>query len=115
MAVKASASDTGISVKKLKPIVDLVRGRKVEEALKILEFLPSPAAGTVAKVVKSAASNAEEELLTRVSELRIVEISANQATPLKRFRARAKGRVGRITRNNSHVTVFVDEEDELGP
>ena len=111
MPVTAKTKNTGISVKKLKPIVDLVRGRPVEEALQTLQFLPSPAASTVAKVVKSAAANAENELLARASELRIIEIYANEGPRLKRFRARARGRVAKITRRNSHITVVVDEEE----
>ena len=109
MPVKASVTNTGVSVKNLKPIVDLVRGTSVEKALQILQFLPSPAAAQVAKVVKSAAANAENELLARTSELHIVEIYADEGPRLKRFRARARGRVNRITKRSSHITVVVDE------
>ena len=114
MPVKATSTNTGISVKKLKPVVDLIRGKNVEEALQILQFLPSPAAARVAKVVKSAASNAEELISARPSDLKITEIFANEGPRVKRFRARARGRVARITRRNSHVTVVVDGEDLLG-
>ena len=96
---------------RLKPIVDLVRGKKVDEALQLLEFLPSPAAARVAKVVKSASANAENELVARTSDLRIVEIYAGEAKRAKRIRARARGRAARITRRNSHITVVVDEEE----
>jgi len=111
LAISATAKNTGISVKKLLPIIDLVRGRRVEEALLFLQFATSPAGGAVARVVKSAAANAENELLVRTSDLRIVEIHANEGTVLKRFRARARGRVARIRRSNSHITVVVDEEE----
>ena len=111
MSVRATTKNTGISAKKLKPIVDLIRGRMVDEALTTLKFLPSPAASRVSKVVKSAAANAENELLARTSELRIVEIYANEGPRLKRFRARARGRVGKISRRSSHITVVVDEEE----
>ena len=111
MAVSATEKDTGISAKKLKPIVDLVRGKRVEEALQMLDFQPSPAAARVAKVVRSATANAENELLARSSELRIVEIYANEGPRLKRLRARARGRAARIIKRSSHITVVVDEED----
>ena len=111
MAVTATAVNTGISVKKVKPIVDLVRGKKVEEALRILQFLASPVAAQVAKVVRSASANAENELLSRVSDLRIVEIRASEGTRLKRFRARARGRSARILRRSSHIIVVIDEEE----
>ncbi len=113
MPVRAVSTNTGISVKKVKPIIDLVRGKKVDDALQVLRFLPSPVAARVAKVVKSAASNAENELLASTADLKIVEIFANEAPRLKRFRARARGRVAKIIRRNSHITVVVDEEEGL--
>ena len=73
--------------------------------------MTSPAAARVAKTVKSAASNAENELMARTEDLKISEIFANEAPRLKRFRARARGRVGRIIRRSSHITVVVDEEE----
>ena len=111
MAASATVKDTGISVKKVKAIVDLVRGKKVDEALEILRFMPSPAAAQIAKVVKSASANAEAEQQSTPSDLRIVEIYANEGERLKRLRARAMGRFGRIRRRNSHITVVVDEEE----
>ena len=59
MQVKAKAKDTGISARKVRLLADMVRGKRVSEALDILQFVPSPLAKTVAKVVKSAAANAE--------------------------------------------------------
>ena len=109
MPIKASATNTGISVKKLMPIIDLVRGIKVEDALITLKFLTSPAAARVAKVVKAAAANAENELYLSASSLKVVEIYANEGPRLKRFRARARGRASRIIKRNSHITVVVDE------
>ena len=113
MPISATAKNTGVSVKKLQPVVDLVRGKNVEEALDMLAFLPTVAAARVAKVVKSAAANAENEIFARPSDLIITEIYANQATSLKRFRARARGRAARILKRSSHITVVVDEIEEL--
>ena len=111
MPATASAKNTGTSVKKLLPIVDLVRGKRLDEAMEILQFLPSPAAAQVAKVVKSAGANAENELLANTADLRVVEIYADEGPRLKRFRARARGRGARIVRRNSRITVVVDEEE----
>lgn len=111
MAVSATATNTGYSVKKVKRILDLVRGRTVEEALNILEFMPSPIAAQVAKVVKSASANAENELVSNPTDMRIVETYANMGPKLLRFKARARGRGTRIIRRNSHITVVIDEED----
>jgi large subunit ribosomal protein L22 len=108
--VKATARGLGASPKRLKRIVDLVRGKPVNEALDTLKLLSSPWAKAVAKVVKSAAANAENNLLMDPDSLRIITIVADQGTPLKRFRPRARGRIGRITKRSSHVTVVVDEE-----
>lgn len=110
--VRARAKQLGASTKRLSPILDLVRGKRVDEALNTLNLLPSPWAKSVAKVVESAAANAENNMLLSRDSLRIVQIVADQAKPLKRVRARARGRVGRITRHYSHVTVVVDETEE---
>ena len=83
----------------------------MEESLQMLQFLPSPAAAQVANVVKSAAANAESELLAQRSDLRIVEIYADEGPQLKRFRARARGRAARIIKRDSKITVVVDEEE----
>ena len=109
MAVKALSKNTGLSVKKLKPIIDLVRGMPVNDALNALQFIPSPAAARVAKVVKSAAANAE--IFASPQSLKIVEIYANEGPSIKRFRARARGRAARIIRRSSHITVVVDEKE----
>lgn len=112
MAASATMTNTGYSVKKVKRILDLVRGRTVDDALNILAFMPSPIAAQVAKVVKSASANAENELLGGdPSAMRIVETYANMAPKLLRFRARARGRGTRIIRRNSHITVVIDEEE----
>ena len=110
MAVQATAKGITISPKKLKWVVTLVRGLKVDEALTILRYSPTPGAREVAKVVKSAAANAENNLLLDQENLRVVGIFANKGPSLKRFRARARGRAGRINKRSSHITVVVDEE-----
>ena len=111
--VRAVAKQIGASTKRLKPILDLVRGKQVDEAMNTLNLLPSPWARTVAKVVNSAASNAENNLLLNRNTLRIVQITADQAKVLKRVRPRARGRIGRITKRSSHITVVVDEAEEV--
>ena len=110
--VRAMAKQIGASQKRLKPILDLVRGQPVNDALDTLSLLTSPWAKVVYKVVQSAAANAENNMLMDRDALRIVQITADQATPLKRFRPRARGRIGRIIKRSSHITVVVDEPDE---
>jgi large subunit ribosomal protein L22 len=108
--VRAVSKNVGASTKRLKPILDLVRGRRVRDALDTLKLLPSPWAAQVAKVVRSASGNAENNLLMDPDSLVIVKIVADEARSLKRFRPRARGRMGRITKRSSHITVVVDEE-----
>ena len=109
MPARAKSTNTGVSVAKVKPVLDLVRGMYVEDALDMLSLMPSPVAARVAKVLKSASANAESELLGSTADLRIVETFANEATTLKRFRARAKGRVARIKKRSCDITVVIDE------
>jgi large subunit ribosomal protein L22 len=111
MEVRAVAKDTGISARKMRPLADMVRGKKVDEALTILKFVPSPKAQVVAKVVKSAAANAENNFQIAASELRIVNIFADEARTMKRFRPRARGRASPILKRSSHITVIVAERE----
>ena len=111
MEVRATARYIRTSPRKLRPIVDTVRGKKVDEALVILRFLPSPAARTVAKVVKSAVANAENNFEMTPYDLRIVSISVDGGPTLKRYRAGPRGRVKPILKRSSHITVVVAEEE----
>ena len=112
MEVKAVAKDTGISPRKVRLLVDMVRGKKVDEALALLKFAPTPTARVVAKVVKSAAANAENNFQMSPSALKIVGIFADEARTMKRFRPRARGRVSPILKRSSHITVIVAEQED---
>jgi len=111
MEVRAVAKDTGISPRKVRPLVDMVRGKKVDEALTMLRFAATPTARVVAKVVKSAAANAENNFQMSPSDLEIVTIFADEARTLKRYRPRARGRAGHILKRSSHITVIVAERE----
>lgn len=110
MKVQAIAKDFGVPSRKVKLIVDMVRGKSVDEALNILKFAPSPAAKAVVKVIKSAVANAENNYEMAPSELKIVEILANEGHTLKRFRAQARGRVAPLLKRSTHIVVSVSEE-----
>jgi large subunit ribosomal protein L22 len=112
MEVRAVAKDTGISPRKVRLLVDMVRGRRVDEALTILRFAPTPTARVVAKVVKSAAANADNNFQMAPSDLKIVSVFVDEARTLKRFRPRARGRASPILKRSSHITVIVAEEEE---
>jgi large subunit ribosomal protein L22 len=112
MEVKAVAKDIGIPPRKVRPVIDLVRGKSIDEALNLLKFTPTPTAKAVAKVVKSAAANAESNFQLTPSELKIVKIFADDGRTLKRYRPGARGRANPVLRRSSHITVIVAEEAE---
>ena len=112
MEVSSVAKDTGISARKVRPLINMVRGKQVDEALTLLKFAPTPNARVVAKVVKSAAANAENNFQMVPSNLKIVSIFANEAPVLKRYHPRARGRVSPIHKGSSHITVIVAGEEE---
>jgi len=112
MRVEAVAKDVRISPRKVRLVVDMVRGKKVDEALTILKFLPTPAGQAVAKVIKSAAANAENNFQMVPSELKIATIMADGGHTLKRFRPQARGRVSPILKRFTHISVSVSAEGE---
>jgi large subunit ribosomal protein L22 len=111
MEVKAVAKNTGISARKMRPIIDLVRGKKVEEALTMLKYVPTPHALVVSKVIKSAAANAENNHQLSIAELTITGIFADEAPTMKRYRARSRGMASPILKRSSHITVIVEEQE----
>jgi len=112
MKVTAIAKDIGIPPRKIKLIVDMVQGKQVDEALAILRFLPSPAARAVAKVVKSAAANAENNYEMTPSDLRIVDAIANKGHVFKRYKSQGRGRINPILKRSTHIVVSVSEEEK---
>ena len=110
MEVQAVARGIPMSPRKVRLVVDMVRGKRVEEALSLLEFTPKAAALPVAKVVASAAANAENNYSLARRDLIIATISADEARSLKRGRPRARGHYDRIVKRASHITVIVSDE-----
>lgn len=111
MEVKAVQKNTGLPASKIRPLADLVRGKQVEQALTLLRFTPTPKAKVVAKVVKSAAANAENNFQMDPADLKIIRIMVDEATSLRRFRPRSRGRVSPIRKRSSHITVVVADQE----
>ena len=107
MQVVAMSKGLPISAEKLGLVVTAVRGKQVNQALAILRFSQTPSSREVAKVVKSAMANAENNYQLIPSEMKIVTIFANQGRRMKRFRARSRGRVSPIIKRSSHITVIL--------
>jgi large subunit ribosomal protein L22 len=109
MEVSATAKYLPVSARKVRLVLEQLPGKKIEEAMVMLRFLPTPHARLVEKVVKSAAANAENNYALDTGELKIKRAYAGEARTLKRFKAKARGRVAPILRRTSHVTVVVEE------
>lgn len=111
MEVKARVKDTGLSPKRMRPLVTMVRGKRVDEALNMLKFTPTPKAKVIAKLVRSAAANAENNFQMDPADLKIIRIYVDDARSLRRFRPRSRGRVSPIRKHSSHITVVVAEQE----
>jgi large subunit ribosomal protein L22 len=109
MEVSATAKYLPISARKVRLVLDQLPGKRVEEAMVLLRFLPTPHARVVAKVLKSATANAENNYALDAAELRVKRAYAGESRTLKRFKAKARGRVAPILHRTSHVTVVVEE------
>lgn len=107
METRAVLRGVRLSADKGRLVADLIRGKKVEQALNILAFAPKKAAVIVKKVLESAVANAEHNDSADIDELRVTSIYIEQGTTLKRFTARAKGRGNRISKPTCHVYVTV--------
>lgn len=97
-----------ISSRKVKIVIDLIRGKSVDEAEAILMYTPKAASEYVLKLLRSAVANAENNLGLNREDLYVAEVFANQGPTLKRFRPRAKGMAYQILKRTSHVTIILD-------
>ncbi|HSW03604.1 50S ribosomal protein L22 [Aquabacterium sp.] len=107
METKAIVRGVRLSADKGRLVADLVRGKKVDQALNILAFTQKKAAGIVKKALESAIANAEHNDGADIDELKITSIYIEQGATLKRFSARAKGRGNRISKPTCHIFVTV--------
>ena len=111
MEVKASAQDIRRSARKIRLVMDAIRGKQVDEAVAILRFLPHGGAKEILNVVKSAAANAENNYQMAPEDLYIKRIYADEGPVFKRFRARSRGMASPILKRTSHITVIVEERE----
>ncbi|GGJ01063.1 50S ribosomal protein L22 [Alicyclobacillus cellulosilyticus] len=107
---RARAKYIRIAPRKVRLVVDLIRGKRVQEALAILKFTPRGASPVVEKVLRSAIANAQNNHNMDVDRLYIKEIYVDPGPTLKRFRPRAQGRAFSILKRTSHITVVVAEK-----
>ncbi|MGD0371307.1 MAG: 50S ribosomal protein L22 [Candidatus Dormibacteria bacterium] len=111
MKVVATAKDVRITSRKARVVADSVVGLPVAEALALLSFTPRHAAKEVAKVIKSAAANAEHNFNLEQSSLRVDRIDVDQAGMMKRYIAKPRGMAGSIFKRMSHLRCYVTDEE----
>jgi large subunit ribosomal protein L22 len=111
MEVRASVKNVRVSPRKARLVTDAVRGKRVAEAIAITRFLPHKTARDIEKLLRSVSANAENNYDLDPEDLWIKAIYADDAGSYRRFKAKARGRVGRILRRNCHITVIAEERE----
>ena len=111
MEVSATSKYIRMSPRKVRLVVDAIRGKPVQQALAQLRFMPQAAAGPVYRALHSAVANAENNYALAADELYVRRISADKGPTLKRGRPKARGRYGPILKRSSHITVVVGEKE----
>ncbi len=107
METKATHRSARLSAQKGRLVADLIRGKKIDQALNILTFSPKKGAVLIKKVLESAIANAEHNDGADIDELKVKTIYVEKGAVLKRFTARAKGRGDRISKQTCHIYVTV--------
>ena len=109
---RAVAKYVRVSPRKVQIVIDLIRGKQVDDALAILMYTPKSAAPVVEKLLNSAIANAENNLEMSRENLYVAEVYANQGPTLKRYWARSHGRADLIKKHTSHITIVLDQKNE---
>jgi large subunit ribosomal protein L22 len=112
MEAKAVAKQVRIAPRKVRLVVDLIRGKAVGEAVSILKLTPKKASPVVEKLLNSAIANAEHNYEMEPDNLVVSQAYVDEGITLKRFRPRAMGRASRINKRTSHITVVLTEKKE---
>jgi large subunit ribosomal protein L22 len=102
-----------VTPRKARLVVDLIRGKGVDEALTILRFVPNHASGLVEKLLRSAVANAEQKKVGDVDDLWVSKAFVDQGTTLKRIRPRSMGRANSIFKRTSHITLVVSPKSKI--
>jgi large subunit ribosomal protein L22 len=115
MEVRAVTKFTGISAQKARLVLDEMRGKRAEEAVALLQFMPQQSARVVAKTIKSALANATENYGYDAADMVITKIYADQAAIRRWRRFGARGRFKPWRRPSSHITVILEERVAVAP
>lgn len=112
MEVRASLGRVRVSPRKARLVVDAVRGKRVLEAQTMLKFMPQKTAFEVEKLMKSVAANAENNFDLDPEDLWIKAIYVDDGPTMKRFKPKARGRVGRILKRTCSITVIAEDRPD---
>ena len=112
MEARAITKFIRLSPRKVRLVVDQIRGKGVEEALNILKFTPKRSALVVSKTLRTAVANAESTQSVDVDQLYVKQVKVDETGMWKRFTPRAQGRATRNRKRLSHVTIVLDEVSE---
>jgi large subunit ribosomal protein L22 len=110
MEASAKLSTVRLSPRKTRLVVDMIRGRGIQDALNILKFSPQPSAKLVSKLLSSAVANAEQKGVADVDRLYVKTIFVDGGTVLKRYVPRAMGRASKIRKPTSHISVTLSDK-----
>jgi len=109
MEVKAKLRNIKVGSQKARIVADMVRGKDVNEALKILSFMPQKPALHLKKLIESAVANADQAKVVDVDNLYVKHVSVDMGPSMTRFRPRAQGRATPVKKKSSHINVILDE------
>lgn len=110
MQVSATLRNAGASPQKMRLVANEIRGMAVDKAVEQLSFIRKKGAKLIKKLLESAIANAEHNEGADIDELKVAAIMVDEATSLKRFQARAKGRGNRIVKRRCHIKIVVSDE-----
>lgn len=110
MEAKATAKYIRIAPRKVRVVMDLIRGKSVRDAFAILKFTPKIGSVAIGKVLKSAVANAENNFDMNVDKLFVSTAYVDQGPTLKRIHPRSRGQAFKILKRTSHITVIVSEK-----
>jgi large subunit ribosomal protein L22 len=115
MEVRAILRDCGIPPRKVRLVTETVKGRKVGAALDVLRYVPNASAKPILELLKSAVANAENNYALDANDMYIVQLVADPAPTVKRYRVASRRGMVRIMKRRSHITVVISDEYDLIP
>ena len=112
MQIKSATRFIRVSPDRARNVADMIRGLPVSEAMSIVRYTPTKAAGIIAKTLQSAIANAKAQKIEDVETMKITKITIDGGPIIRRFIARAMGRATRIRKRTAHITILLNEVEK---